>query len=77
MLAALPTAGQQPDTLHTLNEVVVKATRANEKTGMVYSNVSQSAIKKQNLGQDLPFLLNQLPSVVVTSDAGTGVGYTG
>ena len=67
----------QIDSVRNLNEVVVKATRANEKTGMVYSNVSQSAIKKQNLGQDLPFLLNQLPSVVVTSDAGTGVGYTG
>lgn len=67
----------QSDTLKNLNEVVVKATRANEKTGMAYSNVSQTALKKQNLGQDLPFLLNQLPSVVVTSDAGTGIGYTG
>lgn len=77
LIAVRPSAAQQLDTLQHLNEVVVKATRANEKTGMAYSNVSQTAIKKQNLGQDLPFLLNQLPSVVVTSDAGTGVGYTG
>ena len=77
LIAVRPAAAQQLDTLQHLNEVVVKATRANEKTGMAYSNVSQTAIKKQNLGQDLPFLLNQLPSVVVTSDAGTGVGYTG
>lgn len=60
-----------------LNEVVVKSTRANEKTGMAFTNVYQRDIKKQNLGQDLPFLLNQLPSVVVSSDAGAGVGYTG
>jgi iron complex outermembrane receptor protein len=60
-----------------LNEVVVKSTRANEKTGMSFTNVYQRDIKKQNLGQDLPFLLNQLPSVVVSSDAGAGVGYTG
>lgn len=60
-----------------LNEVVVKSTRANEKTGMAFTNVYKRDIKKQNLGQDLPFLLNQLPSVVVSSDAGAGVGYTG
>ncbi len=67
----------QIDTLQHLNEVVVKSTRANDKSGMVFSNVSQKEIKKLNLGQDMPFLLNQLPSVVVTSDAGAGVGYTG
>jgi iron complex outermembrane recepter protein len=61
----------------TLNEVIVNATRASEKSAMSFSNVSQKEIKKQNLGQDLPFLLNQLPSVVVSSDAGAGVGYTG
>ena len=60
-----------------LSEVVVKSTRANAKTAMAYSDVLQKDIKKQNLGQDMPFLLNQMPSVVVTSDAGTGVGYTG
>ncbi|HAI20232.1 MAG TPA: TonB-dependent receptor, partial [Xanthomarina gelatinilytica] len=32
---------------------------------------------KRNLGQDVPILLNYLPSVVTTSDAGAGVGYTG
>lgn len=63
--------------LQELNEVVVKSTRATEKTGMAFTNVYQKEIRKQNLGQDVPFLLNQLPSVVVTSDAGAGVGYTG
>ena len=69
--------GTDSTNAQSLNEVVVKATRASEKSGMAITNVSQLEIKKQNLGQDLPFLLNQLPSVVVTSDAGAGVGYTG
>ncbi len=59
------------------DEVVVTATRANEKTPTTYSTVSREAIQKQNFGQDLPILLNWTPSVVTTSDAGTGVGYTG
>lgn len=69
----------QVDTLSSvdLNEVVVNATRATEKTGMAFSTVRKKELEKQNLGQDIPFLLNQLPSVVVTSDAGAGIGYTG
>jgi iron complex outermembrane receptor protein len=58
-------------------EVVVTATRANEKTPTTYTNVGKEAIQKQNFGQDLPFLLNWTPSVVTTSDAGAGIGYTG
>ncbi len=72
------TANAQDSTsIRQLNEVVVSATRANQKTGMAFTNVYQKDIKKLNLGQDMPFLLNQLPSVVVSSDAGAGVGYTG
>jgi iron complex outermembrane recepter protein len=69
----------QTDSLTALDltEVVVKATRATEKTGMAFSTIREKEIAKQNLGQDIPFLLNQMPSVVVTSDAGAGVGYTG
>lgn len=58
-------------------EIIVAATRANEKTPVSMSSVSKTDIEKQNSGQDLPYLLNQLPSVVVTSDAGNGIGYTG
>ncbi len=60
-----------------MDEVVVQATRADEKSAMAYSTVSKEQIAEQNLGQDLPYLLNQQTSVVTTSDAGTGVGYTG
>jgi iron complex outermembrane recepter protein len=59
------------------DEVIVSATRVNDRSGMAYSNVSAEAIEKQNLGQDLPVLLNFTPSLVSTSDAGGGVGYTG
>jgi len=60
-----------------LDEVVVNATRVNKNSGMAFSNVDNETLQKQNLGQDAPFMLNQLPSVVVNSDAGAGVGYTG
>jgi iron complex outermembrane recepter protein len=68
---------QDSSKVNNLSELVVNATRANSKSAMAFTNVFQKEIKKQNLGQDLPFLLNQLPSVVVSSDAGAGVGYTG
>lgn len=60
-----------------LNDVVVTGTRANEKSPTTYQNISKEEIQKQNLGQDLPVLLNFTPSVVTTSDAGAGIGYTG
>jgi iron complex outermembrane receptor protein len=59
------------------DEVVVQATRADENSAMAYSNVSAAELGKSNLGQDMPLLLNFTPSVVTTSDAGAGIGYTG
>ncbi|GJM27540.1 MAG: TonB-dependent receptor [Cyclobacteriaceae bacterium] len=57
-------------------EVFVYATRANSKTPTTYSTISKKQLAERNLGQDLPVLLNYSPSVVTTSDAGAGVGYT-
>ncbi len=59
------------------DEVIVTATRATELSPTTFTWVTKQEIERNNLGQDLPFLLDQTPSVVVTSDAGTGVGYTG
>ena len=59
------------------DEVIINATRVTDKSAMAYTNVSAEALNKQNLGQDLPVLLNFTPSLVSTSDAGGGVGYTG
>ena len=58
-------------------EIIVKSTRANENTPVTFSVVDKKQIETKNLGQDIPFLLGMEPSVVYTSDAGAGVGYTG
>ncbi|MEP7372443.1 MAG: TonB-dependent receptor plug domain-containing protein [Chitinophagaceae bacterium] len=65
------------DSFYLLSPVEVKAIRAGEKAPFTKTNLSKKEIQKNNLGQDIPFILNQTPSVVANSDAGTGVGYTG
>ncbi len=55
----------------------VRAIRASERAPFAKQNLTKTDIQKNNLGPDLPFLLNQTPSVVVQSDAGNGIGYTG
>jgi len=62
---------------NTLDEVLVKSVRVSADSPITHSNVDKGELEKRNLGQDLPILLNYLPSVVTTSDAGAGVGYTG
>ena len=59
-----------------LQPLEVKALRANAAAPFAKTNFSKDDIVKNNLGQDLPFILNQTPSMYVSSDAGTGVGYT-
>ena len=60
-----------------LQPVEVTSVKATEKNPFAKTNLSKAEIKEKNIGQDLPFILNQTPSVVVNSDAGTGIGYTG
>ncbi len=69
---------QQIDSLNVqkLEEVLVSSVRVNEDIPMAFTNVSKDQIEERNLGQDLPILLNFLPNVVTTSDAGAGIGYT-
>ena len=64
------------DTL-MLDNIEVTSIRASDKAPFTKTNITKKEIEKVNLGQDLPFILNQLPSVVVNSDAGNGIGYTG
>ncbi|AOW18273.1 TonB-dependent receptor [Polaribacter vadi] len=59
-----------------LDEVLVAAVRANTDIPVTFSNLSKKEIAKRNLGQDIPILLNYLPSVVSSTDGGAGVGYT-
>ena len=68
---------QDTTKVEKLDEVLVKAVRVKAKSPITHSNVTKEQIAKRNLGQDIPMLLNFLPSVVTTTDAGAGVGYTG
>jgi len=65
------------DSIRNLPPLEVKSIRVSETSPFAKTNFSKEAIAKVNLGQDLPFLVQNTPSVVVHSDAGTGVGYTG
>lgn len=59
-----------------LKEVVLSSVRAKDKNPITFTNISKEEIAKRNLGQDIPVLLNYQPSVVTTTDAGNGIGYT-
>ena len=68
---------QQDSTkVETLDEVLVKAVRVKGTSPISHSNMTKKELSKRNLGQDIPMLLNFLPSVVSSSDAGAGIGYT-
>ena len=68
---------QDTTKVNSLDEVLVSAVRVTTKTPVSFSNLDKKEIKSRNLGQDIPILMNYMPSVVTTSDAGNGVGYTG
>ncbi|WP_343488124.1 TonB-dependent receptor [Allomuricauda sp. d1] len=77
---SLNAQNQQQDSVQgkkiDLDEVVVSASRANDKIPVTYSELEKNEIQRVNLGQDIPILLNYLPSVVSTTFDGTGIGYT-
>ena len=60
----------------SLQEVEVVSTRATRTTPVAFTNIGKEELQKQNLGQDLPYLLSMTPSAISTSDAGAGIGYT-
>ncbi len=67
------------DTIPTiaLEEVKIAGLRVDESQPFAYTNIDKEELAPRNLGQDLPIMLNYLPGVVTTSDAGAGIGYTG
>lgn len=65
------------DAEELLDEVFLSALRVDADSPITYSNLTHKDIEERNLGQDIPVLMKYLPSVVTTSDAGAGVGYTG
>ncbi|MDT0556422.1 TonB-dependent receptor [Patiriisocius hiemis] len=62
--------------VEALEEVFIKSVRVKADSPITHSNLEKEELKKRNLAQDIPYMLNYLPSVVTTSDAGAGVGYT-
>lgn len=80
LLVVSPLTAQQVNDSITkpqiLDEVLIRSVRVNADSPITHSNLDKEALEKRNLGQDIPILLNFLPSVVSTSDAGAGVGYT-
>lgn len=80
IMASLGSLAQSDSKLNDtsyLQPVEMNAVRANDKTPIAKTNLSRKEIEQRNNGQDLPFLLQFTPSVVVNSDAGNGIGYTG
>jgi len=63
--------------IYNLDQVEIHANRVNENGPFTYQNLQKDILQKENLGQDVPIILQWTPSMVVTSDGGTGIGYTG
>lgn len=60
----------------TLNEIVLSSVRVDEKSPIAYANLSKKDLGKRNLGQDIPTMMSYMTSVVTTTDAGNGIGYS-
>ncbi|WP_047247163.1 TonB-dependent receptor [Maribacter thermophilus] len=80
-LVTMGLRAQQPtDSLEgkkvVLDEVFVSAVRVTKESPVTFSNLTKEEVKTRNLGQDIPVLMSFMPSVVTTTDAGAGVGYT-
>jgi iron complex outermembrane receptor protein len=90
LLLLAPTMAQQPrqllskkdsinkytDSVRSLPPLEVRSVRVSESNPFAKSNVSAASIALVNLGQDLPYLIHNTPSIVANADAGTGIGYT-
>jgi iron complex outermembrane recepter protein len=57
-------------------EVMVTAIRAGSTTPVAYTGITEEEIRSRNFGQDIPYILTTTPSMVTSSDAGHGIGYT-
>lgn len=59
------------------SEIVIAATRVASEAGIAHSTIDKNSLDDVNTGRDIPFMLESVPSLIATSDAGTGIGYTG
>ncbi|GER60343.1 TonB-dependent receptor [Patiriisocius marinus] len=75
-IAQVPSQVQDSTKVENLEEVLIQSIRVKADSPITHSNLDAEDLEERNLGQDIPYMLNYLPSVVTTSDAGAGVGYT-
>lgn len=76
MTAVAAVHAQSDNTAIVLRDVEVVTNRADQKTPVAYTNVSKGELERYNDGRDITYLLNLTPSLITTSDAGSGIGYT-
>ena len=67
---------QDSTSIEALDEVLIRSVRVDADSPVTHSNIDKEELAKRNLGQDIPYMMNYLPSVVTSSDAGAGIGYT-
>ncbi len=76
-IATIQVNAQATDSIAVeLKQVNVTSTRATKTTPMAFTNISKEELQQSNNAKDIPTLLQLTPSVTITSDAGTGIGYT-
>ena len=79
LCAIIGAKAQSLDTItfyQNIQQVEVTAIRAKADTPIAHSNLSRKEIEERNYGEDIPSLLQNLPSVVISSESGTGIGST-
>lgn len=79
LCAAQGVSAQEADSIsmyQNIQKVEVTAIRATKSTPVAHSNLSRKEIEERNYGEDIPSLLANLPSVVISSESGTGIGST-
>ena len=60
-----------------MDEISIVASVAGDDEPVTHTNVTATEIEQKDFAQDMPYLLEGTPSLVTTSDAGQGIGYSG
>ncbi len=59
------------------NELLIQAYQLSVSKYSNSTNLSADDIQQFDKGRDIPYVLRQVPGLIVQSDAGNGIGYTG
>ena len=64
------------DSLYAIQQIEVNSVRAKHDEPIAFSAYSREQIESRNYGEDIPSILANMPSVVISSESGTGIGAT-